>query len=136
MRPQLSENPKPQEHQYKRHCPEIKRKRGPLKKPVSLQHTVPEPCGNIVKTGFSLKNRQKPRVGIGKHGFMVHDGSHPDTELEADAHDLRHILKEHINRAGKKSDSQGQQGGSQGIIHQLEPYDRGHPAYNQIHPQT
>ena len=64
---------------------------------------------------------------------MIHDRSHPDTELKADTYDLGHILEKYIYRGCKISKSQCQHGRRKAVVDHLDPGQHRHSSCHQIH---
>ena len=120
MRPELFKHLKSAKKYDQGEGPVIQRQLRPLPEPVACNHAVLVSGDDIVK-GIQLKNRFHPGHTVCKHRFMIHNGAEPDAKLQADSHDLSHILEKYIDRSCKISQSQRQHRGCKGIIENLDP---------------
>ena len=130
MRPKLFKHLKSQKHNCQRHNPVVHRQFRPLPEPVSGQHAVPVAGHDIVKR-IQLESGSQPWKIRGKHSLIIHDGHQPHAKLQADADDLGHIFKKHLDRAGKIREGQRQHGRGKGIVNKLQPGGLRQPAADQ-----
>jgi hypothetical protein len=68
------------------------------------QHRITITGNNVIKR-IDLKSSSNPWSPGGKQCLIIHNRTHPDSELEENAYDLLHVLKKHIDGARKISES-------------------------------